>query len=256
LLVAFGGITDRLIPLFAVGAFSAFTLSQTGMVVHWRRTGGRHARRSLALNAIGAAATGATLLVIAVSKFTGGAWLSVIVIPPLALTFLRIRRRRQALDREARAAGPLDLSRLSSPIVVLPLRRLDSVGRKGLRFSLTLSSDVRVVQVLAADMQADDLRGQWAEMVVRPARSAGLNPPELVVLPSEYRRFFAPLLRYVRDLAASNPARHVAVIVAERVQRRWYQPFIRHRATLLKQLLLQRGTPQIVIVDIPWYTRD
>ena len=95
LLVAFGGVTDRLIPLFAVGAFLAFTLSQAGMVVHWRRDGGAGSRTSLLINAAGAAATGITLVVVAVSKFGEGAWLTLIVVPLLLYFFLRVNRHYQ-----------------------------------------------------------------------------------------------------------------------------------------------------------------
>jgi amino acid permease-like protein len=92
LLVAFGGITDRLIPLFAIGALLAFTMSQAGMVAHWRRVGGAHARRSIAINSAGAVATGITLVIVAVSKFTEGAWLVVLVVPVLVVTLGRIHR--------------------------------------------------------------------------------------------------------------------------------------------------------------------
>src|SRR5262249_3976989 len=91
LLVAFGGITDHLIPLFAIGAFLAFTLSQAGMVAHWRKVGGPGARRSMAINAIGAACTGVTLGVVLVSKFADGAWLMLLLIPGLLLVFLSVR---------------------------------------------------------------------------------------------------------------------------------------------------------------------
>jgi amino acid transporter len=256
LLVVFGGVTDHLIPLFAVGAFGAFTLSQAGMVVHWRRVGGKNAGRKLAINALGAAATGSTLLIIAVSKFSAGAWLTLIVIPPLVLFFLRVRQERKHITREARAEGPLDLANLAPPIVILPVRSLDSVDRKALRLALTLSEDVRAVHVLADDRPQDDLQDRWAKLVAEPARASGRQPPELVVLPSAYRKLFAPLIDYVKKLALDHPDRHVAVVVAEMVQRRWFQPFVRHRTTLLKQLLLMKGTPQLVIVNVPWYLRE
>ena len=108
LLIGFRGITDDLIPLFAIGAFLAFTLSQAGMVQHWRRVGGSEARRSLPINALGAVATGITLVVVAVSKFGEGAWLTVVVIPILMLGFARREPalpERGRADRERRAAG-------------------------------------------------------------------------------------------------------------------------------------------------------
>ena len=91
LLIAFGGITDHLIPLFAIGAFLAFTLSQAGMVVHWWRLGGAHAKKSMAINAAGAVSTGVTLVVVLVSKFLEGAWVMILLIPGLLLLFYSVR---------------------------------------------------------------------------------------------------------------------------------------------------------------------
>jgi amino acid transporter len=256
LLIAFGGITDRLIPLFAVGAFLAFTMSQLGMVMHWRRVGGPGARRSLWMNATGAAATTVTLGIIIVSKFTEGAWLTVIVIPLLVLGFRSIRRYYDRLWGELGDSSPLDVSHLARPLVVVPLLRWDRIARKALRFALSLSDDVRAVQVLTEDMMVEDLRGHWPELVERPARAAGLQPPQLVVIPSEYREFFGPFLNYLRALAAIEPERPLAVLVPELVRRRWYQFFLESRATLLKALLLLEGGPQISVIDCPWYLED
>jgi amino acid transporter len=255
LLWAFAGITDRLIPLFAVGAFLAFTLSQLGMVMHWRRLG-RRAAYALALNALGAAATAGTLVVIAVSKFAEGAWLTLLVLPLLVALFFGIRRYHERIDRQIKANGPLDASDLEEPIVVVPLQRLDRVTRKALRFALTLSPRVIAVQVLAEELETEDLTKQWASDVEQPVRAAGRPPPELVVVRSAYRQFFGPLLTYVRQLARTAPARQIAVVVPEIAERRWYHFLLRHRATLLKALLVLHGNPRIAIVSTPWFLRD
>jgi amino acid transporter len=253
LLVAFRGITDRLIPLFAVGAFLAFTLSQLGMVQHWRRLGNR---RSLVLNGAGAAATGCTLIVIAVSKFTEGAWLTLLVIPALVVFFWRVRGTFERVERERTNDLPLDLSGMARPVVVVPVLRLDRVARKGLRFAMSLSADVRAVQVLTEEMKTADLTASWPELIEGPARAAGFKPPRLVVIPSAYRNFFAPFLQYLRKLCAEETDRPVAVLVPELVRRRWYHFFSRSRATLLKALLLLEGGPQISVIDTPWYLED
>jgi hypothetical protein len=256
LLVAFGGITDRLIPLFAVGAFLAFTMSQLGMVAHWRRTGGPGARRSLLLNAAGALATAVTLVIIVISKFTEGAWLTAIVIPLLVAGFVSIRRYYDRLWGELDDPAPLDLSHLEPPIVVVPLLRLDRVARKGLTFALSLSDDVRAVQVLTEEMMIEDLRSRWPDLVERPARAAGRQPPQLVVIPSEYREFFGPFLNYLRGVSAVEPDRPIAVLVPELVRRRWYHFFLDSRATLLKAQLLLEGGPRISVIDCPWYLQE
>jgi amino acid transporter len=256
LLVAFGGITDRLIPLFAIGAFSAFTLSQLGMVVHWRRMDGPHARRSLILNAVGALATGSTLIVIALSKFAEGAWITILVVPPLVMMFLHIHRRHDKIERETDQDGPLEFGGLSPPLIVIPLKRLDRVARKALRLALSLSPDVRVVQIRAGDMGTEDLAHAWGDRVERPAREAGYPPPVLDVVRSAYREFYRPMLAFVRRLSAEHPDRPIAVMVPEIVERHWYQPLYSHRATLLKWLLLLRGGPRIVVMTIPWYVHE
>jgi amino acid transporter len=256
LLLVFGGITDRLIPLFAIGAFGAFTLSQLGMVFHWRRTRAPHARRSMILNAIGATATACTLLVITISKFTEGAWLVVVVIPPLLYFFLRVQRYHARVNRQIDEEGPLDVSGLKEPITVVPLKRLDSVGRKALRLALSLTSEVRVLQILSEEMRTDDLTKDWRQLVEEPVRRLNRKAPVLIVRPSAYREFFGPLLDYLKDLAKKNPERHIAVLVPEMVEKRWYHFLFRHRATFLKGLLIMRGGPQIVVITAPWYVHD
>jgi amino acid transporter len=254
LLLVFGGITDRLIPLFAIGAFGAFTLSQLGMVQHWRRSREPHARRSMLLNLIGALATGCTLVIITISKFTDGAWLVVLVIPPLIYGFFSIRRYHSRIDREIEEGGPLDVSNLSDPIIVVPLKRLDRVGRKALRLALSLTPEIHVVQILSEELKTEDLTREWPELVEAPVRrELHREPPRLVIRPSAYREFFGPLLDYLRELARKHPDRHIAVLVPERVEKRWYHFFFAHRATLLKGLLLVRGGPQVVVITAPWY---
>jgi hypothetical protein len=253
LLIVFGGITDRLIPLFAVGAFLAFTLSQLGMVAHWRRHPAPGAKRAEIINACGAAATGATLLVIVVSKFRERAWIIVAVIPLLILLLRRVRRYHEQLDGEIDAGGPLEATLQRPPVIVIPLKRMDRVARKALRLAITISSEVRAVQILAEEMKADDLSGCWDRLVEEPVRAIGRKPPYLTVVRSPYRDFFGPLLSALERLGEEYPDRTIAVMLPEIVERRWYHFIFRHRTTLLKALLLLHGGPRIVIVSMPWY---
>src|SRR2546423_11169288 len=105
-------------------------------------------------------------------------------------------------------------------------------------------------------MQTEDLSHCWSELVERPARDAGYRPPRLVVLASEYREFFGPFLDYLDKLAAEHRDRPIAVMLPEVVERRWYHLIFRHRTTLLKEVLLLRGGPQIMVITTPWYPRD
>jgi amino acid transporter len=266
LLVIFDGITDRLIPLFAVGALLAFTMSQWGMVAHWRRVGGPHARRSLLLNGAGAVATSATVLVVVVTKFAEGAWITVLVIPLFMLFFLAARHSHERVDRaimgEGTESSPLSFAGLEPPIVIVPLRRLDRVARKGLQFATSISSQVQAVLVVTDDVTADErcarsMSASWHDLVDVPALAAGHAPVPFVTLPSAYREFITPFLAYVRDVAAAHPDRYIAVVIPEVVERRWYDVlFASHRPAVLKAVLRARGGPRVLVVDAPWHIGD
>jgi hypothetical protein len=254
LLVVFGGITDHLIPLFAVGALLAFTMSQLGMVVHWRRSTEARRLPKLAVNAVGAAATTIALGIVLVSKFSHGAWITALVIPGFVLFFRQMKAYHERLMSITHAEGPLDVSNLSAPIVIIPLRRLDQVGQKALRFALTISPEVYVVQVLAEELDTENLQARWREHVEEPVRRQ-LNgvPPQLVLLRSPYRQFFERLLEWLRQLTVTRPDRQVIVMIPELVQRRWYQFIVNHRAMRLKAQLLIKGGPHVSVMSTPWY---
>ena len=253
LLVIFGGVTDHLIPLFAVGALLAFTMSQLGMVAHWRRSSEEWRTPKLAVNAVGALFTAAALVIVIVSKFTHGAWITALVIPGFVLFFRKMKSYNEALSSATHAEGPLDVSNLTPPIVVIPLRRLDQVGQKALRFALTISPDVYVVQVQAEELDTEDLQARWRERVEEPAGSAGIGAPRLVLVRSPYRQFFERLLEWLQQLTARRPDRQVIVLIPELVQRRWYQFVINHRASRLKAQLLLKGGPHVSVMSTPWY---
>jgi hypothetical protein len=257
LLVVFGGVTDRLIPLFAVGAFLAFTLSQAGMVRHWQKTPGPGSRRSMWINGIGAVATGLTLVVVAVSKFAEGAWLAVLAVPLLVFTFSRIKRHYGVVARQVADEEPLVLTETQPPIVVVPVQSWNRLASRGLRFALELSPDVRALHILTQDTTISELTATWEELVAGPARAAGLEPPQLVLRKSTYRQFFAPLIEFVEDLRDRNPDRDVVVIVPDLVVRRWYHAFLHNnRGTVLRQLLRLRGGPRVVVVNTPFYLEE
>jgi amino acid transporter len=255
LLIIFGGVTNRLIPLYAVGAFLAFTLSQAGMVAHWRRTGGREARRSMLVNGVGAITTGITVLVVAVAKFAEGAWITVLLIPALILLMLAIHRRYMTVFAETDDPTPLQLDGLRPPVVVVPMLRWGKVTKKALDFALRMSPDVLVLHIENED--AESLHKQWAKLVQAPAKKAGVPAPLLVHLESPYRFVVQPILDYVLDLECENPDRQVAVLIPELAERRWFNYLLHNqRARVLKELLLLKGNQRIVIVDVPWYLGD
>jgi hypothetical protein len=258
LLVTFRGVTDRLIPLFAVGAFLAFTLSQLGMVFHWRRAGGPHARKSLAVNAAGACLTAAALAIMIASKLTEGAWITLVLIPVMLVTFRGIRRHYASVDRQLAAAGPIEIPAAQPPVVIVPLHRLDRPARRALGFALRLSPDVHAVQFLTeARDEQEDLTASWPELVVAPATAAGRAPPFLHVIRSSYRELVEPFAAYVDRVAAAMPERDVAVLVPQLVERRWYEYLLHsHRASLLKAVLLLRGRPRVIVISMPWHLQS
>jgi amino acid transporter len=252
LLTVFGGVTDRLIPLFAIGAFLAFTLSQAGMVMHWRRVGGPHARHSMIVNGIGATATGITLVVILCAKFLEGAWITMLLMPLLLATMIYVRRHYQKVARAVEAPLEFAPGKPNPPMVVLPVQRWNKIADKALRFSLNLSADVRAVHIECAESEA--LVKQWLVQVARPARESGLQEPELVVLASPFRFIVGTIVNYTLDLANKNPDNIIAVVIPELVESRWYHYLLHNqRASLLKAMLLVKGNERVVVINVPWY---
>jgi amino acid transporter len=254
LLVAFGGVTDRLIPLFAIGAFLAFTLSQAGMVQHWRRIGGTAKHRSMWINGIGAVATGVTLVVVVVSKFMEGAWIAVLVVPLLVFTFWRIHRHYLSVAEQVADDNPLVLVDSHPPIVVVPVQSWNKLTSRGLRFALELSTDVRALHILTQDSTISDMTGVWEDLVGGPARAAGFPVPQLVLRRSTYRQFFAPFVDYVEVLRDQHPDRDIIVIVPDLVVHHWYHAFLHNnRGTVLRGLLRLRGGARVIVVNTPFY---
>jgi amino acid transporter len=253
LLTVFGGVTDRLIPLFAIGAFLAFTLSQTGMVVHWKRSGGPGAWRSMFINGLGATATAATVVVVLAAKFLEGAWMTVLLIPSLLIFMIYVHRHYKAVARELALTTPLDLTNLRAPIVIIPLQTWNKIAQKALRFAIHLSPDVHAVQVRISDT-SDDLRPHWHDLVEQPALEHGAPAPKLTVIESPYRLVFRPILGFVNDLAEGNPDRIIAVLIPEIVESHWTHYFLHNqRAAVLKALLLLKGNQRINVINVPWY---
>jgi hypothetical protein len=252
LLTVFGGVTDRLIPLFAIGAFLAFTLSQAGMVVHWKRAGGPHARHSMIINGVGAVATGLTLMVILCAKFLEGAWITMLLMPLLLGTMISIRRHYARVSHQVEEPMTFAPGKANPPIIVLPVQRWNKIADKALRFSLNMSAEVRAVHIECPESEA--LVKQWQELVARPAREMGLQEPELVVLPSPYRFIVGTIVNYALDMATKNPDAIIAVVIPELVESRWYHYLLHNqRANLLKGMLLVKGNERIVVINVPWY---
>ena len=251
LLILFGGITDRLIPLYAIGAFMAFTLSQAGMVVHWYRKGG--ARLRMAVNALGALATGVTTLVVLVAKFAEGAWITALLIGLLILLMRTVKRHYNRVDKETDLDLPILPTDVAEPIVVVPMDRWSRITEKALAFGLSMSSDVRCVHVQTEEEQ-DEICKVWEDDVAAPLRAAGKSVPKLVTLKSPYRYVLTPMVDYILAAELESQTHHVCVLVPELVVRHWWENLLHNRrADLLKVILLMRGNRRIIVINIPWY---
>jgi len=255
LLIIFRGITDRLIPLYAIGAFLAFTLSQAGMVGHWRRNPGRGAGRSMLVNGLGAAATGVTLVVVLVAKFTSGAWISVLLIGGMMSAMMWVHRHYDEVTEEVRCPSPLQIEHLGPPIVIVPIQSWSLISQRAMEFALTLSPEIHALHV-GTEEETNALQDNWKRLVAEPVAQAGGTPPTLVNLTSPFRLIIKPILDYVLDMELNNPGRQIAVIVPELVERHWYHyPLHNQRAELLKALLLVKGSRNIVLINVPWYIK-
>lgn len=254
LLVVFQGVTDRLIPLYAVGAFLAFTLSQLGMVMHWKRNRGPHWVKSAMVNGLGAIVTGITVLVVLVAKFVEGAWITLLFIPLLILCFRMVRGHYHAVAVATTSNdGVIPANHGKRPIVVVPVDRWSRIVKQALEFASRISPEIIAVHVEPGE-HAELLRDDWERFVNQPFRDAGAEPPEFKVLPSPYRFVIIPLVQYILDLSGKHPDRRIVVVIPELVEDRWYEYFLHNqRGRLLEWTLLDHGNDRIFTVSSPYH---
>jgi amino acid transporter len=254
LLIFFGGVTDRLIPLYAVGAFLAFTLSQSGMVVHWRKKRGPHWLKSALVNGLGALVTGITVIVVLVAKFVQGAWITVLFIPLTIVFFVAVRRHYHSLKALTTCKVPVDSAALSRPpIAILPIDRWSTITRQAIEFAARLSPEVIALHVEPSE-HTELLRQDWMRYVEQPFLTAGRQPPKLRVLDSPYRFIIIPIIQFILDLSNKHPDRTIIVVIPELVEDRWYEYFLHNqRGRLLQWMLFVRGNERIFTVSAPWY---
>ena len=270
LLIVFGGITDRLIPLFAIGAFLTFTMSQLGMIRHWRReiqTAGtaaaRHRYRAhLAINAIGAAATSIALLVIVVAKFSEGAWITLLVIPCTIFLLRTVKKYYVRLDGQLRDQRQINLRGGDPPLVLVATPGWNKLTDRALQFALRISPDVLAVHFTdlkgsAGEEQERALRQCWARDVEEPARKAGLRPPQLVPVKARFRSMTGPLLQLIGEIQRQNRNRLIAVLLPEVVKEYWWQHLLHsRRLRRMQAALLRYGGSRIVVMIIPWHLEE
>jgi amino acid transporter len=254
LLFLFDGVTDRLIPLYAVGAFLAFTLSQAGMVVHWFRKRGPHWEKSALVNGLGAFVTGVTVCVVMVAKFAEGAWITLLFIPLLIVLFGSVRRHYHAVRIRTTCTQPMVLANHGAPpIAVVPIDRWSHISKQGLEFATRLSPEIIGVHVEPGE-NSELLKMDWERYVQGPCCTGDIPAPKLLTLPSPYRFVIVPIIQYILELSEKHPERRIVVVIPELVEGRWYEYFLHNqRGRLLEWLLLVRGNERIFTVSAPYY---
>jgi amino acid transporter len=246
LIVYFGGQTHALIPLYAIGVFLSFTLSQSGMVVHWWRRR-REDKRWLAhaiVNGAGALVTFLVFVVVAVTKFALGAWVVAILIPVAVVVFLSIRKHYSAVARDLH----LDLDAKVRPVthvVVVPVAGIHRAMSATLAYARCLSDDIRAVHVGLSPEESEKVKAKWEKWDI------GIP---LTVLPSPYRSLTAPLLDYIDNLQKKEKARFVTVVIAEFLPRRWWQYLLHNQSALWLRTILH-FRPNTVVVSVPYHLR-
>jgi amino acid transporter len=253
LLIMFKGRTDYLISLYAIGAFLAFTLSQAGMVVHWKNLKGKQKGRLwlMLVNGTGALATGITTIIVLIAKFTSGAWVTALLIPTLILLMVAVKQHYTRV-KEVVKMGRLNLSNLQEPIIVIPMARWDRMSEKAIRFGVLISTDIKVITVECGERD-EPIGATWEKNVLVPIRDKGLPQPQLITLRSP-NHVVTPLMDHILELERQNPDRKITVLLPELVVNHWWEYLLHNqRVQLLKLLLLLRGKQRIIVVNIPWY---
>jgi amino acid transporter len=250
LIVVFGADSHALIPLFAVGVFLAFTLSQAGMVLHWRRERGKGWRLKAILNGLGALATGTTTAIIAANKFVEGAWITIFLIPLLAIAFLQIRAHYREVAAQLSMHDVESVARPGAPPrLVIPISGVHRGIVDAVAYAQSICSDVTAVYVELDPGAGDRVRERWLRWW-----------PEvpLVVVPSPYRSIVGALLDFLDETDAQHGDGQLAtVVLPEFVPARWWQALLHNQtALLLRAALLYRRRHlgyQRAIIDIPYH---
>ncbi len=247
LLVATGGNTDSLIPLFAIGVFTGFTLAQTGMVRHWVQSRDSGWRWRASLNALGATASGVSTLIFVFTKFREGAWVVVVAIPLLILLFVRVHRYYRGVDAELRIGERPAKPKRAHSIVVVPFTDVSRLTRDALSQALSMGDEVHAVTVVFSE---DDDR----EKAVQEAWKRWDPGVELVVLRSQYHSVSRPLVRYVGGLKPSATRRVVLLIPVVQPRRFWHRALHNHLDLVLSSAFRRRRN--VVVAKLPLPLRE
>jgi len=246
LVIVFGGDTSRLIPLYAIGVFLSFTLSQSGMVVHWLRERGQPEsswKKSIVINAVGALATFMVLCVFVATKFIHGAWIVVLVVPIMVLLFRSINKHYLIVAKQLSTNGLQPLQPLKHRVIV-PISGMHRGVVSALQYAQSIARDrVQAVYVDFGEDATANLKDKWERW------GAGV---QLVVLPSPYRELTRPLLRYINRIRRENSNDMITVVLPEFIPAKWWQHVLHNQSSLLLKgsLLFKKG---VIVTSVPYH---
>lgn len=241
LVIFFKGNTNALIPLYAIGVFICFTLSQAGMVVHWFRDKSGAWQFRAVLNGLGAIATGIVALIQVVTKFTSGGWIVVLIIPVIIALLNKIHSHYEQFAKEVRFDGQSPINPMHHTVVV-PVNGITKATSGALVYATTISDEVVAVFVEVDKSKTADVEAQW--------EAWDIGVP-LVVLPSPYRSVLKPLVEYVENLRMVSAGQLVTVVVPEIVPRRWWEHLLHNKTALyVRTAFLFR--PNVVVTTVPF----
>lgn len=264
LVVMFGGNVNALIPLYAVGVFVSFTLSQGGMVVHWWRERGARWATKAVVNGVGAVATGIVAIIIGATKLTSGeplfmlggykihagAWMVLVLIPLLIASFSGIRAHYDHARHELSTETPLNPEEIRHTVIV-PIATLNRVALQTLAYARSLSDNVTAVHVTDDPEEIAALSAAWRSQT---DTVPFLRDTKLVVIESSYRALTAPLLAYLDEIDRHGQHDTLTVILPEFVPSRWWEQLLHNQTALrLKAALLFR--PGTVVISVPYHLR-
>jgi amino acid transporter len=245
LIIVFRGDTQSLLPLYMIGVFISFTLSQTGMVIHWRQTREPGWKTSALINGFGAVTTGVVLIIVAVTKTFEGAWIVLVLIPIIVMLFRATRRHYDHVGAQLTLRNYTPQRKVHNTVLI-PIGGIQRAVVEALRYAETLSDDVRGVYVDVDPAATDQVQREWATWGERT---------QLIVLPSPYRSVMEPLLEYIEQVENERPDDYVTVILPEFVPARWWQHLLHNqRALLIKGALLFR--PNTVVTSVPFHLAE
>jgi amino acid transporter len=246
LLFVYGGDTHSLIPLYMIGVFVSFTLSQAGMVAHWRRLRGSGWKTSAVINGVGAVVTGIVLIVVAVTKAHEGAWIILLLIPVHVLFFRVTKRHYDVVASQLSLKGWANEIQRRQNTVLVPISGVHRAVVQAVEYAKTLSPDVRAVYVNVDPLLTEHLRRDWEQW--------GQSVP-LVVLDSPFRSLMEPFLEYIEQVDAERPDDFLTVVLPEFVPAKWWHHlFHNQRALLIKGALLFR--PNVVVTSVPFHLKQ